>query len=320
MKFRAAFILLSVAVLLAPVGVGAKLCGDNVGGQDVPCACGDTVVSSLTLGNDPVLDGVCPADGLIVRVPAGSVGVTIDLQGKTLQGSGNGAGVWVISGGTGGARVVSTGGPATIEGFRDGILGHGADTVRLIDGIVVLQSTRDGMRIGGENYEIRNSEVRNSGRDGYGAMGKGFHLTATRAVHSGRFAYFVMGQDASLGAPGAGIVADGSGAAGFAVMGMGHHLIDCTVSGSGKEGIHLNGMHYEIRGCQVRGSGGDGIGGMGMDWTFGGNQAIDNDGNGILVGGHDVVDAGGNSGSGNRGLRQQRPAVQCEIDGRPCRP
>src|SRR5438445_322401 len=202
-KSRATFILLSVAVLLAPVGVGAKLCGDNVGGQDVPCACGDTVVSSLSLGDDPVLDGVCPADGLIVRVPSGSPGVTVDLQGKTLQGSGNGAGVWVITGGVGGARVVSTGGPATIEGFRDGILGHGADAVRLIDGIVVLQSTRDGMRVG---------------------------------------------------------------------------------------------------------------------WTFGGDQAIDNDGNGILVGGHDVVDAGGNSGSGNRGLRQQRPAVQCEIDGQPCRP
>ena len=68
-KFRVPLVL-AVAVLLVAPQAGAKLCGDNVGGRDVPCACGDTVVSDVTLGDDPVVDAVCPADGLIVRAPS----------------------------------------------------------------------------------------------------------------------------------------------------------------------------------------------------------------------------------------------------------
>ena len=55
-------------------------------------------------------------------------------------------------------------------------------------------------------------------------------------------------------------------------------------------------------------------------WTLTGNRAVNNDGNGILVSGREVVDGGGNNGTGNRGLHQQRPAAQCEISGAPCRP
>ena len=76
----------------------------------------------------------------------------------------------------------------------------------------------------------------------------------------------------------------------------------------------------DVRGCVAQDNGGDGIGGMGGGWTLAGNRAANNDGNGILVSGREVVDGGGNSGTGNRGLHQQRPAAQCEISGAPCRP
>jgi len=280
MKSRLPLLLVAVGVLLVAPKVGAKLCGDNVDGRDVPCACGDTVVSDLVLNDDPVL------------------------------GSGNGAGVWVVNGGAGGARVVSSGGVATVEGFRDGVLGHGADSVRLVEGVNVLRSARDGMRVAGDNYEIRNSEARDSGRDGYNTMGKGFHLTATRAVNSGRFGYFVMGQDGNLGAPGAGCVTEGSGDAGFNIMGMGNHLVDCAASGAHKDGLHLNGMMFDISGCVAQDNRGDGIAGMGGGWTVTGNRAENNDGNGIVVSGREMADGGGNSGTGNRGLGQQRPAAQ----------
>ena len=315
---RSRLTLLLLPLVLAAPRVDAKLCGDNVGGRDVPCACGDTVVSDLALTDDPVLDAVCPADGLIVRATGSPVGVTIDLRGKTLRGSGDGAGIWVVAGGSGGARVVSSGGVATVEGFRDGILGHGPDTIRLVDGVTVVRSARDGMRVAGDNFEIRNAEARDSGRDGYNLMGKGFHLSSTRAANSGRFAYFVMGQDGNLGAPGAGSVADGSGAAGFSIMGMGHHLVDCAASGAHKEGLSLNGMMFDIRGCVAQDNRGDGIAGMGGGWTLTGNRADNNDGNGIVVSGREMVDGGGNSGTGNRGLGQQRPAAQCEISGLAC--
>jgi len=51
MKCRALFTFLSLAL---PLTVNAKLCGDDVGGQDVPCACGDVVVSDLAM---PTRDG-----------------------------------------------------------------------------------------------------------------------------------------------------------------------------------------------------------------------------------------------------------------------
>lgn len=309
------------AASIVPLSAAAKLCGDDVGGQDVPCACGDTVVSDLVLGDDPVGNARCASDALVVRANGAPRSVTIDLGGKTLRGNGQGAGLWIVYGGPGGARVVSTGGRATIEGFRDGIVAHGANTATLIEGVVVTASGRDGMRVGGPGFEVRNTEVRNAGRDAYSLGGGGFRVTGSRAVSSRRFAYFVMGRDGTIGAAGAGAAAEGSGAVGFNLSGTGHRLIDCRVSGAGKDGVHLNGMHFEIRGCVARENAGDGIGGgTGMDWLLAGNQAIDNGNNGISVGGQHITDGGGNSGSGNRGLKQRRSVAQCEINGQPCAP
>jgi hypothetical protein len=311
---------LSLAGLLLPAAASAKPCGDNVRGMDVPCACGDTLVSDLVLGNDPILKAPCADDGLVVRAPDALRGLVIDLRGLTLRGRGKGTGLWVVSGGRGGARIVSSVGPATIEGFRDGILGDAEDGIALVEHVAIVGSMRDGIRVRGAGYEIRDTEVRHAGRDAYGVIGRGFRLAATRAVGAGRFGYFVLGQGGIIGETGAGSSSDGSGAAGFSLMGMGHRLVDCVARGAGKDGVHLQGMHYEVRGCMASGNRGDGIGGMGgMDWTFAGNRADDNDGNGILAVGGGLVDAGGNSGSGNRGLDQQRPVAQCEIGGVPCR-
>ncbi len=322
MKWRGLVTPLLLAAVMLPRAAAAKFCGDNVGGQDVPCACGDTVVSNLVLGDDPVRDAACPSDALIVRAEKAQAGLTIDLRGATLRGSGKGAGVWVVNGGSGGARVISTGGRATITGFMDGIIGHGVDTVKLIDGMTVVGSIRDGMRVEAGGYEIRNSEVRNAGRDGYAVEGNGFQLSGTRAINSARYGYFIMGKEAVLGTPGAGPVSDGSGNVGFSIWGMGHHLVDCVASEAAKNGVELYGMSYDVRGCVASGNHGDGITGMGGGgWFLANNSAVGNDRNGIVVGaGPWMQDGGGNSGSGNRGVGEQRAAAQCEIAGVPCRP
>src|SRR5579862_3150946 len=114
---------LSFLALLLPATAHAKLCGDDVQGRDVPCACGDTLVSSVVLTDDPVTTTVCPGDGLIVR-PSGVVGITVDLNGQTIRGSNRGSGLWVLAGG---ARVVSSRQPAHIEHFRDGVVAQGDD-------------------------------------------------------------------------------------------------------------------------------------------------------------------------------------------------
>lgn len=299
----------------------AKLCGDDVDGQDVPCACGDTLVSNLVLGADPLLDAPCPQDGLIVRAASDvAAGVRIDLQGRTLRGTGTGTAVWVVYGGPGGAQIVSSNGRATLEGFRDGISAHGADTVALVDGVTVAGSGRDAVRLMGPAFEIRNTDARTSGRDGFSLGGGGYRLTSTQAIDSKRFGYFIMGQDSVIGEPGAGNTAQGSGEDGFNVMGMGHRLIECTALGSAKDGIHLNTMHVELRGCAGLTNHGSGIAGMAAGSNLAQNRATDNDRDGLHVGGPGVVDGGGNVGSGNRGQGRQRPVAQCEIGGAPCEP
>jgi hypothetical protein len=319
MKYGSLLAFVPLALLVAsPSRADAKLCGDDVAGQDVPCACGDVVVSDVVLGDDPVVQAPCVGDGLVVRASGAGHGVTIDLHGKTLRGNARGTGVWVLAGGPGGARIVSTGGPGTLEGFRDGVVANGRDSLALVDGIVAAASTRDGLRVDAPGYEIRNTEARDSGRDGFGLMGNGFRVSATRATRSKRWGYYVMGDNGTLGAPGSGPVAEGSGRGGFSVMGMGHHLLECAASGSGEYGFQLWGMHFFVLRCVATGNHRDGIDGMGVDWWVSGNQANDNDGDGIVVGGVRVVDQGGNGGSGNRGLREQGRARQCQISDRAC--
>lgn len=83
-------------LVVGVVPAWAADCGDTAGpgGTNVPCSCGDTVVTSTVLnGTDPVLStgpaDVCPADGLYI----GASGITLSLGGKTIRGSGSGTGL-----------------------------------------------------------------------------------------------------------------------------------------------------------------------------------------------------------------------------------
>ena len=307
-------------LLLAPVGVMAKLCGGDVDGHHVACDCGDVVVSDVVLGYDPVTHSTCSGNGLVVRAMGASQGVTVDLRGTTLRGSGKGTGVLILYGGPGGAHVISSGAPATIQNFRDGVFGHGSDAVALIDGVVAVGNKRDGVRVDTGAYEIRNSQAQGSGRDGFSLSGKGFRVSGTHAVNSKRYGYFVMGGGGTLGSAGAGPVAEISGAAGFSIAGSGHRLVDCVARHAAKHGVMLYGMHFEVRGCTASDNGWDGIFGMGMDLRVADNQALNNNSSGLFVSGMQARDLGGNKGSGNRGLHPQHPVVQCEISRRPCLP
>lgn len=315
-------VLAALALLLAaaPHPALAKLCGDDVGGRDVPCACGDTVVSNLVLSNDPVASTVCPSDALLVRAPEAAEGVTIDLRGKTLRGSGRGTGVWVLAGGPGGARVSSGGSRAVIEGFYDGVVAHGPDTIALLEDLTVRGCKRDGVRIGSAGYQVRAVEVESAGRDGFALSGSGWQIASTRATGNGRHGYMIMGQGGSIGTPWAGNTAENNRHTGFSVMGAGHQLLGCTASNNMKDGLMVRGAGIEMHACVARANGNDGIAGMGNEWRLSGNRADDNGANGLVARGTNMLDEGGNGGSGNRGGGQQRPVQQCEIGGAPCAP
>jgi len=316
-KFVPAVAVLSVA-LLSPVD--AKLCGDNVAGNDIACDCGDLVVSDTVLGNDPVTGTTCSGDGLVIRATSGDRGLTLDLRGATLRGGTRGAGIAVAYGGRGGARIISTGGSANIVGFRDGIQAHGQDAVNMISGLIITEPARDGVRInGGRRARVSDVTVIEAGRNGFWLSGQRFRLRKTRTFDSKRTGYLVMGENSTLGAPGSGVVARGSGDIGFKLMGGGHRLVDCVAEAGAKSGVDFTASRVLIHGCRAIGNGKHGITGIGGRLRLARNRADENEGNGIQIHGHHIQDLGGNKGELNRGATSEvAPTVQCEIGGAPC--
>jgi hypothetical protein len=297
-----------------------KLCGDDVDGADVPCACGDIVVSDLVIGNDPVARDTCAGDGLMVRAMDNDDAITIDLAGATLRGDGSGSGILALYGGPGGARIISSGARATIDRFRDGIAAHGSESLAVLENVNVTRSSRDGVRVHAENYQVRQVDVRSSGRDGFGIMGGHFRLADTLAGTNARNGYFIMGRNGVVGVPGRGVAARGNGAAGLLVGGDSHQIVDCIATSNNKQGVRLQGDGHEVIGCQTDENLGDGITGMGNRWRVGGNRAASNGGHGIDVRGPNLTDLGRNSGVGNGSLvAEPQTPVQCRFNNGACR-
>ena len=295
----------------------AAVCGDNVAGQDVPCRCGDTVGSSVVLTDDPVTMTQCRRHALVVSLGREVTGVEIDLNGKTLRGSGKGAGLWVTSGGSDGVRIVSNSTPALIEGFRDGIAARTMGTVQVIDNVIVNNSVRDGIHILSDGVQIRDSEAYNSGRDGFFVRGEAWVLQGLHAFNSGRHGLRVSGNMGTIGVRRSGVTIESSGHTGINVMGIGHRVIDCVVIGGRGDGVTTGGVYHEVNGCLVVDNDGTGLKGGSHFTRLQNNRAEHNGLNGILFPGSGIQDGGGNVGFGNGA--ENSIAKQCEIGGAPCR-
>jgi hypothetical protein len=298
-----------MALLLFADLAAAKLCGDDVDGQDVPCACGDVVVSDLVLGDDPVATTVCEGDGLRVRA-AGDAGVSIDLAGKTLRGKGAGHGILVVHGGSA-ARI--SGGPqrAAIEGFDHGVVAAGGD-LGLLEDIDIRGVVHDGVRVRGDGL-VRRCSVTRAGRDGFALSGRNFRATGNRSRNNGRHGFMLMGHGGRL----AGNEASNCGGAGFLVTGGGHTIEDCVAEYCGKNGLELVTGAATIRACVATGNGASGIEGHGSGWRLGGNTATGNGEHGIKARGPGMIDEGGNSGAEN-GAAARSEVVQCRIGEATC--
>lgn len=291
------------------------LCGDDVDGEDVPCHCGDIVVSDLVLTDDPVLGEVCTGDGLVIRARNGADGLTIDLAGHHLRGSGSGTGVRILDGGTGGARIFSRGAPAVVEGFRDGIVSQTSrfGVVELLD-VELHGSQRDGLRIFGDGLLVRNVTVVDSGRDGVFVRGSGWTVEDVTARGNGRHGVTLMGTGHTVrpGATRHSLRAEANGGDGVRLWGSDHRLRACRAAGNARTGVALNGERLDLNECEARANGGPGISGVATLTRFFDNRAIDNLGGGIAVHGHTLLDGGGNVADGNSG-RARASASECRL-------
>jgi hypothetical protein len=181
------------------------LCGDDVAGARVPCACGGVVVSDTTLSaDDPVVQQRCSGDGLIVRAPASAKSIRLSLGGNSLVGTGSGAGIRVIAGGTDGA-IIEGGGAgvrAVVAGFGSGLRATGRRSVAELRGIEFDANREHGVALWALDVRVTDVGAEGNGHDGVHVGGRQASLEGVEARSNGRYGVRVT-------APGGEVRADG---------------------------------------------------------------------------------------------------------------
>ncbi len=195
---------LSITPLVLCAGVAlAANCGDDVKGQRIPCACGDTVVSDARLARtDPVVTQRCLQDGLTIRAAGQVESLTLDLAGLPLTGSGVGVGIRVINGGSLGAILIGgkDGAPGQVAGFRVGVSARGARGLRAAENLLVLGNETDGLRISGRGTALGGVVADDNGRSGVRAHGRDHNLEGVSATGNQRYDLRVSGNGHFVGA------------------------------------------------------------------------------------------------------------------------
>jgi len=316
-------VLLLLLATVRPVHA-MQACGDDVDGHgtEVPCACGDLLVSSRTLrAADRITHERCPGTGLTV---ASASPVTLAFDGRAIRGQGQGVGVLVARG------SLSLVGPGTIEGFGTGAFARGPTALRSAVGMRFRANRGTGLVVASDGYTIQGNVAENNGRDGFSLDGNAYALDGNQAAGNHRYGFYLLGMGAHVGG-GLGNEARGNARAGFWLYGMMHQVDGATTTGNGDYGFYAmlwNGWLANIRADH---NASDGVRAMGMGIAIQDSRATDNVGLGVWVTGGMLEDGGGNSGADNVGLMGQpalypmmlhetAPALlQCRIGTAPCR-
>ena len=273
-----------LAVLLAPSLVLARRCGDDVDGHPVPCDCGDVLVASRSLEDDPVLHRTCSGTALLIDVPADR-SATLALAGGSLSGTGHGAGIQVVRGGADGLTVV---GPGTISGFAVGVLAPVGGLAR-VTAVTATRNRREGFVIGGTGVALTECTAERNGRDGFALRGRGHQLDGNRALDNHRYGFLVNGHEASFGAS-AGSQATSNGRGGFRLRGRGHDLRGAVAHGNRGAGITARLAEGRITAPVTTGNGGVGLRAVGAHLRVRDPEAHDNHAAGIEVHGGAVCE------------------------------
>jgi hypothetical protein len=234
--------------------VAAGVCGDDVGGTRVACACGDVVVSSTVLqASDPVVGARCPVDGLTVRAPLLAETITLDLAGLALRGSGAGVGITVEHGGSDGAIV--RGGPegkhGEIVGFGTGMLVVPTNGVRRVERLHVAGSRRDGLSVRSNGAMLIDVTANDNGGDGLSIKGRGGRFTGIEARRNHQ-------AGARINSPGAIVSGNFSDNEGPGVIAAGRYsdLRGVVARDNGGHGVIARGEAVKTEGMVAEGNGG----------------------------------------------------------------
>ena len=314
---RTGVVVALVVFALAAPASAIRPCGDDVDGHGkrVACACGDLLVSSHVLGPaDEVTAARCPNYGLLV---AASSPVTLDLGGRTIAGSGQGIGIFVLRG------SLLLVGPGAVEHFEVGVLARGTQALRSAVNIRVADNRLDGLVAQGDGFTVLGSVAEGNGRNGFSLAGINYALDGNLASGNGRHGFKLTGMGTHVGG-GFGNQAADNGGTGFWVVGGMHQIVGATARGNRKHGVLATVAHTLFSGVQADANLGNGLWAMGPALAVGNSSATGNLGLGIWVMGKGVVDRGGNHGADNLGvmpaygrvsqmMADMAPLIQCRI-------
>ncbi len=282
-------------------------CGDTTGagGTDVPCSCGDRVTTDTVL--DKVLDPVvstnsadlCPGNGLTVVD-----GVTLDLDGNKLRGSGVGTGVVIDGDG-----VTVTNG--SVQGFVRGVRTSGTSptTGSELSKLKVLENTDDGMLVRGDENTFTRNQATSNGARGMRVEGDLNTLERNKVNKNLEDGISIKGDGNILTKN----KADSNAFQGITVTNHGNELVENKAKKNGKNGIMVVGNDNILEENTGDKNVKDGVTVEGNGNSLSGNRGNGNGENGVFADGGLGVnsDDGGNSGKNNGG-------ADCEIDGVDC--
>ncbi len=242
---------LLAALLLAPSLASAAACGDDVDGKRVPCSCGDNVVSDTTLWpTDPVTAEPCSGEGLTILAPVGSPGITLNLGGQSIVGTGRGTGIRVARGGTLGSTIV--GGDredarAEIARFGIGIAASGRSELREVRNLDVHDNSLDGLRLRTSGVRVEDVVTSGNGRNGAALSGHGLEVSGVVAAGNAKDGLQVRGTGATVEAE-----SRGNRRNGVVVGGRGNRLGQVTSESNAGVGLFVSGEGHDVQGLQVR--------------------------------------------------------------------
>jgi hypothetical protein len=254
--------------------------GGECGGA-VPCACGNTLMASRTLDGDPIIQSVCPGDGLLI----GQSDVVLTIKGgNTIRGSGEGAGI-LLGAGVGGVTVQS----GAIAGFATGVRATGNAGGRFAN-LRVIGNTDAGLDVTGDGNTIEGVIAEANGT-GIAVEGDGNVVKGSRSDRN----------DTGLAVGGAGNtvsrnVVKRSAGQGMVIDGAGALVERNQVSASGDDGLTVTGTGHTVTRNAMKLNRGDGLaipdgGGIGVSR----NRTDRSGGHGIL----DGTTGGGTGGTAN---------------------
>jgi hypothetical protein len=277
---------LVLAAWFAAGPAAAQVCGGAA-----PCSCGDTVLDSrvLTSLDDPVVQADCPGDGLVI----GANGVTLDLNGNMIRGTGGGTGV-TISPGVSGAVVRG----GRVARFGTGVLATSTTGTTVV--FVEVRNNQTGLHLVGSSNTVDSVTAELNGT-GIVVLGDDATITRSRAVKGGGDGIRVMGAGAWVERnvvqrnTGIGLQVDGTGA-----------LVERNpIASNGSNGLVVSGTGHTVSRNTLKLNGGNGIATGATGSTFDRNTTDRNGGTGIV----DSTSGGGTAGTASVYTRNR-----CEND------